>query len=53
MPASRPPNLDNPSLAVPFALGFLKTGAKYAPRMGDVEQAETLTTAYEGGPSAP
>jgi hypothetical protein len=43
-----PPNLDNPSMAVPFALGFLKTGAKYALRMADVEHAETLTTAYEG-----
>jgi len=43
-----PPNLDNPSLAVPFALGFLKTGAKYALRMADVEHAEKLSTAYEG-----
>ena len=43
-----PPNLDNPSMAVPFALGFLKTGAKYALRMADIEHAETLSTAYDG-----
>lgn len=46
--AVAPPNLDNPSMAVPFALGFLKTGAKYAIRMADVEHAETLSTAYDG-----
>jgi len=43
-----PPNLDNPSMAVPFALGFLKTGAKYALRMADIEHAEMLSTAYDG-----
>lgn len=46
--SAAPPNLDNPSMAVPFALGFLKTGAKYALRMADVAHAEALSTAYDG-----
>jgi hypothetical protein len=46
--STAPPNLDSPSMAVPFALGFLKTGAKYTLRMADIEHAETLRTAYDG-----
>jgi hypothetical protein len=45
-----PPNPDNPSLMVPFAIGFLKTGANdWALRMADAATASDLTTAYQGG----
>jgi hypothetical protein len=45
-----PRNLDNPSLAVPFAIGFLKTDAsEWALRMADAAKASELTTAYQGG----
>lgn len=43
-----PINPMNPSLRVPFALGFLKTDANYALRMADLTSATDLTTAYEG-----
>ena len=43
-----PPNQNNPSLGVPFALGFLKTDSDYALRMADLQTANELTTAYEG-----
>jgi hypothetical protein len=43
-----PPNPANPSLRVPFALGFLKTDSNYALRMANLESATNLTTAYEG-----
>ena len=44
-----PPNENNPSLGVPFALGFLKTDqSNYALRMADLS-GSNLTTAYEGG----
>ncbi|RYZ05376.1 MAG: hypothetical protein EOO73_20350 [Myxococcales bacterium] len=43
-----PPNMNNPSLKVRYALGFLKTSDKYALRMADLATATTLTTAYEG-----
>ena len=46
--AQRPPNPNNPSLEVPFALGFLKTNPDdYSLRMASLEAAE-LTTAYQG-----
>jgi len=53
---SPPPNLDNPSLNVKFALGLLKTKASadmsprsdLALRMADVTTAENVTTAYQG-----
>jgi len=45
-----PPNDDNPSLGVKFALGFLKTDSdNWALRMADVNDAATVTTAYAGG----
>jgi hypothetical protein len=47
-PTDRPPNNDNPSLPVRFALGFLKTNANYALRMADVSTATELKTAYQG-----
>jgi non-reducing end alpha-L-arabinofuranosidase len=43
-----PINAANPSLRVPFALGFLKTSTTYALRMANLETATDLTTAYEG-----
>ena len=43
-----PTNLNNPSLQVPFAIGFLKVGSDYALRMADLQTASNLTTAYEG-----
>lgn len=43
-----PPNQNNPSLGVPFAIGFLKTDTNYALRMADLQSASDLTTAYEG-----
>jgi hypothetical protein len=52
--ASAPPNMNNPSLRVKFALGFLKTKATagtngdWALRMADAGTATTVTTAYKG-----
>lgn len=44
----RPPNPNNPSLRVPFAIGFLKTDPQdWSLRMADLEAAG-LTTAYQG-----
>jgi non-reducing end alpha-L-arabinofuranosidase len=48
-----PPNPNNPSLAVKFALGFLKTDSTdalghWALRMADVTTAAALTTAHQG-----
>jgi hypothetical protein len=43
-----PANPNNPSLAVPFAIGFLKTDRDYALRMADLQADNMLTTAYEG-----
>ncbi|HEX6272776.1 MAG TPA: arabinofuranosidase catalytic domain-containing protein [Polyangiaceae bacterium] len=44
-----PPNPSNPSLAVKFALGFLKTtSTDWALRMADVNAASSVTTAYAG-----
>jgi len=44
-----PLNPDNPSLAVPFALGFLKTDAtQWSLRMADAATANVITTAYVG-----
>jgi len=43
-----PANENNPSMRVPFALGFLKTDTDYALRMADIQTATSLTTAYEG-----
>ena len=43
-----PANTKNPSLAVPFAFGILKTSTqKYALRMGDAQSGD-LTTGYDG-----
>lgn len=43
-----PPNPNNPSLPVPFAIGFLKTDPQdWSLRMADLE-ANGLTTAYQG-----
>jgi len=45
-----PPNPENPSLRVPFALGFLKTSQdEWALRMADLQAATGITTAYAGG----
>jgi hypothetical protein len=45
-----PANQNNPSLPVPFALGFLKTDqSNWALRMADLQTASSITTAYEGG----
>ncbi len=44
-----PANPNNPSLRVPFALGFLKTDpTRYALRMADAQSATSVTTAYQG-----
>jgi hypothetical protein len=46
-----PANMNNPSLKVKFALGFLKTNKgpeRYALRMADIATASMLTTAYAG-----
>lgn len=46
-----PPNPENPSLWVKYALGFLKTGTgpnRYALRMADVQTATMVKTAYAG-----
>jgi hypothetical protein len=45
-----PPNTNNPSLPVPFALGFLKTDeTNWALRMANLQTASNITTAYQGG----
>jgi hypothetical protein len=47
---AHPSNPQNPSLAVPFAMGILKTQSSgWALRMADVKSATDLATAYEGG----
>jgi hypothetical protein len=47
---NRQPNPANPSLRVPFAIGFLKTDPQdWSLRMADLETATQLTTAYQGG----
>jgi hypothetical protein len=46
--SNAPPNPNNPSLRVPFAIGFLKVSSDYSLRMADVETANSLTTAYQG-----
>jgi len=44
-----PPNTRNPSLKVPFALGFLKVSTqRYAIRVADLATAEEPVTAFEG-----
>jgi hypothetical protein len=44
-----PPNPNNPALAVPFAVGFLKTNeAEWTLRMADVAADDDLTTAFRG-----
>lgn len=43
-----PANMNNPTLKVKYALGFLKTSTNYALRMADLLTANALTTAYEG-----
>jgi len=46
---NRPPNPANPSLRVPFAIGFLRTNPDdWSLRMADLTAAG-LTTAYQGG----
>jgi hypothetical protein len=43
------PNPANPSLEVPFGLGFLQTDpARYALRVSDAQTASSVTTVYEG-----
>jgi len=45
-----PPNPNNPSLKVKFALGFLKTDMNnWSLRMANVQTATAVTTAYAGG----
>jgi hypothetical protein len=42
-------NTSNPSLAVPYAFGIVKTSSgKYAIRVADAQSATTVTTAYDG-----
>jgi hypothetical protein len=44
-----PANPNNPSLLVPFALGFMKTDStKYALRMANAQSASSVATAYQG-----
>jgi hypothetical protein len=46
-----PANMNNPSMRVKYALGFLKTNngpERYALRMADAATATTVTTAYAG-----
>jgi len=46
---AHPSNPKNPSMAVPFAMGILKTqSSKYALRSADVSTASDLTTSFEG-----
>jgi non-reducing end alpha-L-arabinofuranosidase len=48
--ANAPANSNNPSLGVPFALGFLKTNQNnWALRMANLATATSITTAYAGG----
>jgi len=48
---SHPANPNNPTLKVPFALGFLKTSSsQYAIRVADAQAASAITTAYAGPP---
>jgi hypothetical protein len=48
-----PANTKNPSLKVPFAIGFLRVKSdEYAIRSADLSTASDLTTAYVGGPPA-
>jgi len=50
---AHPVNPDNPTLKVPFALGFLRVkSSEYAIRVADVATASDLTTAYVGAPPA-
>jgi hypothetical protein len=45
-----PANPNNPSLAVPFAIGFVKTStSEWTLRMADLKNAASLTQAYKGG----
>jgi non-reducing end alpha-L-arabinofuranosidase len=49
--ANAPPNSQNPSMRVKYALGFLKTTngpERYALRMADIATATSVTTAYAG-----
>jgi hypothetical protein len=47
---AHPANPNNPSLGVPFAIGFLKTNqTDWALRMADVQTANEVTTAFAGG----
>jgi hypothetical protein len=43
-----PANMNNPSLGVPWAIGFLKVSSDYSLRMADAQAANSLTTAYQG-----
>jgi non-reducing end alpha-L-arabinofuranosidase len=43
-----PANMNNPTLRVKYALGFLKTNENYSLAMADLLTASTLTRAYEG-----
>jgi len=48
--ADNPPNPNNPSIRVKYALGFLKTNeTDWALRMADAGTATSITTAYKGG----
>jgi len=50
---AHPANTNNPSLKVPFAIGFLRVkSTEYAIRAGDLSTASDLTTAYVGAPPA-
>lgn len=47
---AHPANTKNPSLKVPFALGFLRVNqTTWALRMADLATATDITTAYNGG----
>jgi hypothetical protein len=47
---AHPSNPANPSMAVPFAMGILKTQpGKYALKSADVATATAMTTSFEGG----
>ena len=47
---AHPVNTNNPSLKVPFALGFIRVkSSEYAIRVADLSTASDLTTAYLGG----
>ena len=50
---AHPANTNNPSLKVPFAMGFLRVkSSEYAIRVADLSTASDLTTAYLGAPPA-